>query len=794
MHTSDCSRYVALQRVHAAAAASLACQKESVEKIFALIERMVVQQQWRAVSLLEQQFHDETRLLVRTRKHEDDHAELQAARIFVMETCFSVLLQRRPATITSHSDTRPPYGSQWCILEIPVSAIVRAANDATGETIAQVLKQSLQVPDSTVACFENVVRLVEFDESPANLRAEQLLLRSRAAKWMGMESVCLCHKTHASATKSWALEETLITSLIQATLLIAQGGSMQRLKDAARQLVKEKFSVLRQQVLQSGAERYKDLMVKFFPVPHKRRRAQALLQVAMKFFNSEWRRHDGIFHVCSGPGCCASEQESATKASLLLIQLLVAMRPKVFSRSEWLSWSSSLPFFGVSTALHNVLPQLFMMAFAKSGDKGDEVVPANVESQGPQDAMDMLLEVGRVAEQAVEIELGEAELEGVATKTPGDMERFRAATAHSLHTTMRWMASGSVWEDVFVLRSCLDAEITLMSDLTHMASGTWEREQAMSESQALGRMSRILRLHQCEDVLKAYATILQIFESSEHWAELPQTEHFRSRIAKLMWRVGAVMYQLMQLRLQGYPYKLFELLDPNLEKNTTAARLLGERACLRDSFTKAFLEKFSRSELLTSQESLLTLEIVARRAVGTTFSTERLHSKNLRRCRARLTHQPDVKHLGLSHADSACLAWAQIQNPSQTQSDDSKGRGRPRKHSDKATDKPSTRKGAGGPWRAFVHSRLGGRPFSGPDIQALAVAYHNLSPVEREHFNQLGEAGLSHGILKPLHHIWEPSQKGTFLQWCFTRVKETAPKTSCSPMLHQFRNSRSGKK
>eukprot|EP00971_Amphidinium_carterae_P112926 2236395-Amphidinium_carterae.2 len=105
-------------------------------------------------------------------------------------------------------------------------------------------------------------------------------------------------------------------------------------------------------------------------------------------------------------------------------------------------------------------------------------------------------------------------------------------------------------------------------------------------------------------------------------------------------------------------YALFLLLDPTKDKLGVARQLLQRPVCTRDSFTKSFLRKYRLAEQLCSAEALEILRVLGMRAQAGIYSTERLHSRNLRRVKARATtHQADLKHLGISHMGQSLPKW-----------------------------------------------------------------------------------------------------------------------------------------
>ena len=171
----------------------------------------------------------------------------------------------------------------------------------------------------------------------------------------------------------------------------------------------------------------------------------------------------------------------------------------------------------------------------------------------------------------------------------------------------------------------------------------------------------------------------------------------------------ATIFQQVTLRVQGFPFRLLKLLvDASPE---IAQEILDTPACLLDELSSSLLRKYNTSELLRLDTDLKqTLFAFSHMVLGTTFTTERLHSKHSRRNRSD-THAKTLDQFALLH--STWLGPDCFLPPSDARP---KGPiGRPRKSSkvDNAVTascpsdqpKPKKRKGGGGAWRAFIHHR-----------------------------------------------------------------------------------------
>ena len=121
-----------------------------------------------------------------------------------------------------------------------------------------------------------------------------------------------------------------------------------------------------------------------------------------------------------------------------------------------------------------------------------------------------------------------------------------------------------------------------------------------------------------------------------------------------------------------------------------------------------------------------------------TFSTEQLHSRNLRFGRARVeTRRIPVSQLGLAHVGRtrssgvAPDAGAEVQKMGRQAKD--------------LQESPRRRRGGGGAWRAYISSKFSGQKLSQEKLQQAAVEYAALTEEERASLREIGHAGLAAG-------------------------------------------------
>ena len=214
------------------------------------------------------------------------------------------------------------------------------------------------------------------------------------------------------------------------------------------------------------------------------------------------------------------------------------------------------------------------------------------------------------------------------------------------------------------------------------------------------------------------------------------------------------------VRYRQYPFKLVDLLQSGAEQSAAAAAFLSAPACTLDNFSLEFRKRFPTLSEITSSLALKQLRLVLSSISGTTFETERAHSKNLRQKRSRvMTHSMDFADLGVSHfaRSSPHVAAALLGESPQIDSAPAK------QHSDSdlqdtvvSKDKPrgqhdNKKAGGGGAWRAFLHQEAMTRSAEAVDSDSCrpgrsyfssqsSQAYHALGDDQKKRLEVLGRS------------------------------------------------------
>ena len=128
------------------------------------------------------------------------------------------------------------------------------------------------------------------------------------------------------------------------------------------------------------------------------------------------------------------------------------------------------------------------------------------------------------------------------------------------------------------------------------------------------------------------------------WETLPHTESMATNILRFSMRVIAATHHYLRVFFQGYPYRLVQLLrrpdDANEDLHERCLCFLSAPVCVLDSFSRTFREHHSSVDSIASEDGQQALHLLMKQLDLSTYSTERLHSKNARRVHARVwTHE-----------------------------------------------------------------------------------------------------------------------------------------------------------
>ena len=229
------------------------------------------------------------------------------------------------------------------------------------------------------------------------------------------------------------------------------------------------------------------------------------------------------------------------------------------------------------------------------------------------------------------------------------------------------------------------------------------------------------------------------------WAHLPPTEAQASMLFKVFLRIQSCIYDFLAARYRCWPLRLCDLLlwpqKDSADHDLALAEFLSAPSCLLDEMSQHIRDTFPSPRLLSSQACQVQIHVLMLQISGSTYDTERLHSRSGRSQKSRyMTHTLATEDMAVAHTAAGGPQTASIflQADQRHSGKRSKAMG-----GAAGAAKPAPRRGGGGPCRAFLHSlaiqqcEQSGR-FSMAKAQA---AYRELSAEQKARFAEMGRAG-----------------------------------------------------
>ena len=688
---------------------------------------------------------------------------MEKSKLLVAEREWCILVRflgRDMGSVDHHDGHDPDTASSYLLLRGNECPGLRATEQTTAEGLLAVL-QSLKGTPSLHSTFKYAVRICEVDEGPANLRCEGLLGSTRPREWSHASFICTAHKCHLAAEKCWSLSgmPQMLGDLIRSSLFLLSPPSMKLLRRGlvAEALKPGAVEIIYEEASPSRAARHRAEMLKLFCQPgHEAPRVHAFLKVlSSRVLNGNWMC-ERLQHYCAGRECCVSQQHTLNKIVYCLKKLLSVARFETFHRNNWSAWLRGLQCYGLLQSIHQLYEKAFLAAFGNSSQPAQPAVPS---THGHEAAMQVFLE-----DETVIGSYRPPSASGPSASSheadPGLLQAQlkRDERAQHQQRAQRMLENRDWFEKLVLLAKFLEPERTLMSVILGNTAASFEVAQQMATAQGSQRLYPILQLADEEHgpVAKMIADSIRNFEVS-HWSVCADTEAHRSQVLKLSARPAACAYELLQVRLRGFPHKLLRLVTHRSRE--VAASVIGAPTCMIDPLSRTLLTGHASPQSLLEDEQLYqTLAGIVWLLQGTTFRVEWRHSRNSRQARSvPQTHRLHIATLGLTGVGVSAPEFLQQRHLLRVERRQGQKRGRPRRFSknisaedgakavgcsvdnEKAGGKKH-RRGGGGPWRAFLHDRIHIQG-EAKSFQTLAAEYATLSAEQKEKYVSIGGLG-----------------------------------------------------
>jgi hypothetical protein len=234
---------------------------------------------------------------------------------------------------------------------------------------------------------------------------------------------------------------------------------------------------------------------------------------------------------------------------------------------------------------------------------------------------------------------------------------------------------------------------------------------------------------------------LRLFDESQ-WVVLPEirrTTECALTAFTLISRAAAVTQFLLVGSHQGFPYKLFELLECHSDD---VVNDIMEKPCLHDRFTKHHISVFGRE--IGSEESRRILAAVAVMLRIDISLIECRHAKFRKHQTSKSVQTWCEDFSGTSAnfvlAQQRLYEVAPLVDRRAFAKKRAAALGAPSANAGRTAGRPKHKRGSGGPWRAFLSDRLGSqhrRVAQGVDMAQLSLEYRAIKAAQGDEWQRL---------------------------------------------------------
>ncbi|CAK0861828.1 unnamed protein product [Prorocentrum cordatum] len=321
--------------------------------------------------------------------------------------------------------------------------------------------------------------------------------------------------------------------------------------------------------------------------------------------------------------------------------------------------------------------------------------------------------------------------------------------------------------------------ISLTSQALHaflfMAGQGWETTADLHVHQGVApRPYRLAEAHDRRDELRLAAGVLRSLTDPIYWHKRlhrsEKTFYNRSLAFRLFSRQVASVFIYLELPRRGFPFVLFSMLSKS-DRVAAARRILSMPQCCRDDFSHDVLFAWSTPEQLASDEAVAVLQSIAEVTRTETSAIETGHAYVLRQSSTRGLHCKAEDFIHASAAFTLCKARTFEMKPGlqsaakrpaklgrRSRRGGAKGPEVVKRRRKLVRGQEPQRGRGGGMWKTFVHEATcdGKRKghFGGSVFAGLSLAYHALSPEEKQALQVRGDAFCEEHALTPSGNVY----------------------------------------
>ena len=732
--------------------------------------------------------------------HKTARSSKQLCKLLQTEFSVSVVLQA--------NDFKEPM-----MLSTSVPTLLQVLDRTTGNNIRQALEQSWNAIPELQSCMEGFdfkCLLFNTDEYGANDLAQWGMQLTRPG-WLRLSTLCDIHKGSTCQGSVFSLAGPSISAVINLALSMTPAGSLGTMQSMLCDILTARFE------LRVGSPPYRpdadifrtNLLDLYLSVPSSfalqvgtsissRQRMKFSEKLKQRkiiefFLNDDLRDHQRIIHWCK-PGQYNSYDEALQIFLKYVVPALLPYNCPVFPRSRWFGADGALDWVGLLAGTHGLLAPLIASWTGRNLSVEPQVDPLEdmkdaigLDDEGwqdffganrsnRQDANNALPlqdtqhheneqdehEHGQENQeqdsaQVVSAEQGDSQPQGEPAADAFDWHTYHQKLKTSVGEWVLGTRTGPQPETMLALmRYSTGPVLKLMVSLLYISSAKFLKDQYKAACETGRRQYRMLMAYEGAETKLLFANCLKMFQLPP--PAIPQAEWRQDVLVlafSMLSRMMCSAFQLLHWRRSKYPYKLFIAL-----KNIEAAKdVFNDPKCLKDEVTQELCKRFPTQQEFCSCGCLSIIEALALQAETDIGPIERQHTIARRVIATRGANAKAVTLKALS-ADWLLRQCTQTKVNIQSYNifDSATTRSKLRKQWKKKTFKAKPRKskrGGGGPWRAFVSANLKGRKGDAETFRQLKQKYYALTEEEKRIYRQAGKLASESrraGVKKPFGH------------------------------------------
>lgn len=604
--------------------------------------------------------------------------------------------------------------------------------------------------------FRRQVRAATSDDAAANSAFERRLVSSYGGGFSSLHFKCRVHKVAAVSSRTFRYMDDHVSGLVHMALSLKDGGrgaAFRRVMSCVL-MVCINIVVGAQPSVEALAFRKAALDLFLSGGPRHQMKAYML----RRCFSGDWR--------CRGDITVVLQHDISDKLALtcnlanMVPHILAGRSLPVFQRARWTKWDQPIDQVGLGEAFHGVWSTTFIL-WTKFNRTGLLPTADEVRSIACPDGFARWAAATQ-AGAAAEAQSAPPETQTRQHHCPPQQQQqqheqpsqtWAERNDHHRRSALQWLAMHpcgplgmlalmrNIGEPARQLMqsalaaSGLEADVREATRIAHAASSGPAGAAGPRPSSRVVESAQGLELDAHVDALRALG-----FAGA--WGALPQcfwTLGLQTVAFKAASVAGAAYWELIHWPRRGYPWRMFLLLS-DATFGATVLQEFRDTPCLFDGWSSDFVRAHGESISDPQSVAVLELALLAQVVKEDIAQIEAQHASVRRFILARSLQSPGVRL-----DETSCnfvlgklrSRWADLQKM-HGRSAQRVGAARSQQPPPAAATDSKKKRGAGGPWRAFIHVVSWGH-FA--DFRELARQYHALTPEERQWYTDLGDRG-----------------------------------------------------